>query len=138
MTQLIQPTSRHQPSGYTHGILLEPDSRLLFISGQLASNSSGAIEHKGLVEQFLLCIDNVMHVVNDVDPNASTKNIIKMTIFITDFDCYRKYKALIAVGWNARFGDYYPTISIVEVGQLIDKDAKVEIEAIATIGDQNK
>jgi enamine deaminase RidA (YjgF/YER057c/UK114 family) len=133
MFELIQPNTRHEPSGYTHGIVIPPASSLMYISGQLASDRSGKILSDDLAHQFLTCLDNVLLILKSADASAGPKAIAKLTVFITDFNAYRSTKQSIAVGWNARFGKYYPSISIVEVNELIDPDAKVEIEAVAVV-----
>jgi enamine deaminase RidA (YjgF/YER057c/UK114 family) len=129
MFELLHPKSRHVPSGYTHGVVVAPGKRTLFVSGQLASNHLGAIESDDLPTQFATCLDNVIAVVQDAGAQAA--DIAKLTIYITDFPTYRRCKQAIAVGWHARFGDYYPAIAIVDVKELIDPKARVEIEAVA-------
>ncbi len=135
MLKLIQPTSRHIPSGYTHGVLVPTNSNLLYISEQLASDQSGVIQRDSLVQQFLTCLDNVLLILQAADETAGPQAIVKLTIFITSFEDYRASKQEIAIVWNSRFGQYYPSISIIEVSELIDQTAKVEIEAVAVVSE---
>lgn len=127
--ELLHPASRHVPSGYTHGVIVAPGQRTLLVSGQLASNRQGLIESSDLATQFAKCLDNVIAVVEEAKGSAAS--IAKLTIYITDFPTYRRNKQAIAIAWHARFGDYYPAIAIVDVKELIDPAALVEIEAIA-------
>ncbi len=91
----------------------------------------GVLESDDLCTQFATCLDNVLAVAKAA--GGSAKSIAKMTIFITDFPRYREQKTAIAVAWHARFGDSFPSISIVDVKALIDPKGKVEIEAIAFV-----
>jgi enamine deaminase RidA (YjgF/YER057c/UK114 family) len=131
MFTLLHPTSRHIPSGYTHGVIVPPGCRTLFVSGQLASNRQGTIEIKDFVAQFAQCLDNVIAVVEDAQGDATS--IAKLTIYITDFAAYRRNRQALAIAWHARFGGYYPAIAIIDVKELIDPDALVEIEAVACL-----
>jgi enamine deaminase RidA (YjgF/YER057c/UK114 family) len=129
MLALLHPPGRHIPKGYTHGVIVASGYRTLFVSGQLASNRQGLIESEDFATQFAKCLDNVITVVEDA--KGSVSSIAKLTIYITDFPTYRRNKQALAIAWHARFGDYYPAIAIVEVKELIDPDALVEIEAVA-------
>ena len=138
MFELIQPETRHKPSGYTHGVMVPAASSLLYISGQLASDRNGIIQSSDLAQQFLTCLDNILLILESADAHAGPLSIAKLTVFITDFEAYRTNKQAIAIGWNSRFGQYYPSISIVEVSELIDPAAKVEIEAIAVVKEKSQ
>lgn len=130
MFELVNPPTRHNPSGYTHGVIVPPGKRMMFIAGQLSGNLVGYLESDDFVVQFAACVDNVLAVVKAA--GGSARNIAKMTIFISDFPTYRAKKTALAVAWNARFADgYYPAISIIEVGEIFDPRGKVEIEAVA-------
>ncbi len=131
MIELFQPDTRHDPSGYTHGVSVPCDSKFLFVSGQLPSDTTGKIISNHFSTQFIKCLDNVLAVVKAAGGEALS--IVKLTIFITSFDNYHHQKDAISIGWKKRFGDYYPSISIIEVNQLIDPKGQVEIEALAQI-----
>lgn len=129
MFEKINPPTRHNPSGYTHGVIVPQDKRMMFISGQLSGNIDGVLESDDLVTQFAACLDNVLKVVEAAGGTA--KNVAKMNVFITDFPTYHAKKTEIAVAWNVRFGEAYPAMTIIDVKEIFDPRGKVEIEAIA-------
>jgi enamine deaminase RidA (YjgF/YER057c/UK114 family) len=129
--ELLQPSSRHVPRGYTHGVVVPAGSRPVYVAGQLGSDERGVVVAGGLLEQFARALDNVIAVVADAGGRAG--DIASMRIFIADFADYNRNKKAIAVLWAARFGEYYPATAIVEVSGLINPAAKVEIEAVAHV-----
>jgi enamine deaminase RidA (YjgF/YER057c/UK114 family) len=131
MFEKINPPTRHNPSGYTHGVIIPAGKRMMFISGQLSGNIHGVLESEDLVTQFGACLDNVLAVVSAA--GGSAINIAKMNVFITDFPLYHAKKTEIAVAWHARFGEAFPAMTIIEVNEIFDPKGQVEIEAIAFV-----
>lgn len=131
MFEKINPPTRHNPSGYTHGVIVPEGKRMMFISGQLSGNIQGVLESDDLVTQFGACLDNVLTVVRAAGGDA--RNIAKMNVFITDFPLYHAKKREIAVAWYARFGEGFPAMTIIEVTKIFDSKGKVEIEATAFV-----
>ena len=131
MFEKVNPPTRHNPSGYTHAVIVPHGKRMMFVAGQLSGNVHGVLETDDLVSQFANCLDNVLKVVHAAGGNA--QSIAKMVVFITDFSTYHAQKTAIAVLWHARFGNSFPAMSIIEVRELFDCKGKVEIEAVAFV-----
>jgi enamine deaminase RidA (YjgF/YER057c/UK114 family) len=131
MFEMLNPPTRHNPSGYTHGVIVPEGKRMMFIAGQLSGNVEGVLESQDMVVQFSRCLDNVLKIVEAA--GGSAKNIAKMVVYITDFPLYHSKKTEIAVAWHARFGEAFPAMTIVDVKELFDSRGKVEIEAIAFV-----
>lgn len=131
MFDKVNPPTRHNPSGYTHGVIVPNGKRMMFISGQLSGNIEGVLESDDLVTQFGQCLDNVLKVVEAAGGTADS--IAKLKVFITDFPTYHAKKTEIAVLWSARFGAEYPAMTIIDVKELFDSRGKVEMEAIAYV-----
>ncbi|NTS75299.1 RidA family protein [Catenovulum sp. SM1970] len=131
MFEMLNPPTRHNPSGYTHGVIIPEGKRMMFISGQLSGNIDGVLESEDFVVQFSACLDNVLTVLEAA--GGTSKNIAKMNIYITDFPLYRSKKTELAVAWCSRFGETFPSMTIIAVQELFDPKGKVEIEAIAFV-----
>jgi 2-iminobutanoate/2-iminopropanoate deaminase len=99
---------------------------LLFISGQAAIDQSGRIVGVGdfdvQAKQAFKNLDRVLRA-----GGSSLKNVIKVTIFLTDMEHFNRIVELRGQ-W---FIPPYPADTIVEVGSLYSPDAMIEIEAIA-------
>lgn len=99
---------------------------LLFISGQTAIDSNGRIVGAGNFDvQARQAFDNLERVLRA--GGSSLRNVIKVTIFLTDMTHFDKIVELR----GQRFTAPYPADTIVEVHSLYSPDAMIEIEAIA-------
>ncbi|MPY88847.1 MAG: RidA family protein [Luteitalea sp.] len=99
---------------------------LLFISGQAAIDGEGQIVGSGdfdtQAKQVFENLDRVLR-----SGGSSLRNVIKVTIFLTDMSNFDKIVELRRKYFSAP----YPADTIVEVRSLYSKDALIEIEAIA-------
>jgi 2-iminobutanoate/2-iminopropanoate deaminase len=100
----------------------------LFISGQAAIDASGRIVGVGdfdaQAQQAFENLDRVLRA-----GGSSLKNVIKVTIFLTDMSNFDKIVELRGK-W---FTPPYPADTIVEVSSLYSPEAMIEIEAIAVV-----
>lgn len=99
---------------------------LLFISGQAAIDQSGRIVGVGDFEaQAKQAFENLDRVLRA--GGSSLRNVIKVTIFLTDMTNFDRIVKLRGQWFTAP----YPADTIVEVRSLYSPDAMIEIEAIA-------
>ena len=99
---------------------------LLFISGQTAIDSNGKIVGRGNFDvQAKQTFENLDRVLRA--GGSSLKNVIKVTIFLTDMAYFGRIVDLRRQWFTAP----YPADTIVEVSSLYSPDAMIEIEAVA-------
>ncbi|MGQ0812613.1 MAG: RidA family protein [Nitrospiraceae bacterium] len=99
---------------------------LLFISGQAAIDQSGRIVGVGDFDaQAKQAFENLDRVLRA--GGSSLRNVIKVTIFLTDMTNFDRIVELRGQWFTAP----YPADTIVEVRSLYSTDAMIEIEAIA-------
>lgn len=99
---------------------------LLFISGQAAIDQSGRIVGVGDFEaQAKQAFENLDRVLRA--GGSSLRNVIKVTIFLTDMTNFDRIVKLRGQWFTAP----YPADTIVEVRSLYSPDAMIEIDAIA-------
>jgi reactive intermediate/imine deaminase len=101
---------------------------LLFISGQAAIDTQGHIvgigDFDAQAKQAFTNLDRVLRA-----GGSSLKNVIKVTIFLTDMSYFDRIVELRGRWFTAP----YPADTIVEVSSLYSPDAMIEIEAIAVV-----
>jgi 2-iminobutanoate/2-iminopropanoate deaminase len=101
---------------------------LLFISGQAAIDAKGQIvgveDFEAQAKQAFENLDRVLQA-----GGSSLKNVIKVTIFLTDMGYFDRIVELRGRWFTAP----YPADTIVEVSSLYSPDAMIEIEAIAAV-----
>ena len=130
MKKLINPAHFPKPRGYTNGVVVQP-GRILYIAGQVAFDKEARIVSPDFATQFLAALDNVIDVVRSA--GGGSEHIVKLLAFVTDLDKYRDAQRAIGEGWRARMGAYWPAMSLVKVGGLIEPGALVEIEGTAVL-----
>ncbi len=99
---------------------------LLFISGQAAIDGEGRIvgarDFDAQARQAFENLDRALRA-----GGSSLRNVIKVTIFLTDMSYFNKIVELR----GKYFSPPYPADTIVQVNSLYSKDAMIEIEAVA-------
>jgi enamine deaminase RidA (YjgF/YER057c/UK114 family) len=85
----------------------------------------------GLAAQFEQALRNVLAVVQESGGRAN--DVVRMLVFVTDKAEYLELRPDIGDSWRRLMGRHYPTMALVEVAGLVERGAKVEIEAIAAI-----
>lgn len=129
----VRPDGWRAPQGYENGILVENGGRMLFIAGQIAWDADQNLVGEGdMTKQFVQALDNVLTVV--ADAGGHPEEIVRMTVYVTDKKAYLKSAKAIGEAWRSRIGKHYPAMALVQVADLLERGAMVEIEATAVIG----
>ena len=129
--RILNPPTLAKPSGFAHGILTT-GGRLLFLAGQPGLNAAGQVETPGdLVAQFARALANAKTVVESA--GGSLTDIVKLTIYVRDKDVYKANLHALGTTWHSFFGHYYPAVTLVEVSNLFDDNALVELDGIAVL-----
>lgn len=125
----VQPESFAKPRGYSNGVITSGPT--LYIAGQIGWNPQGVFEHKDLAGQFGQALDNVIAVVRAAGGTAAS--IAKMTVYVTDLDAYRNSLRECGQVWRDRMGKHFPAMALVGVAGLVEREALIEIEAVAVL-----
>jgi enamine deaminase RidA (YjgF/YER057c/UK114 family) len=129
--EIINPTIWARPKGYSNGIKASA-GRLVLIAGQIAWDERQRMVGRGhFAIQFDQALANVLTVLREAGGQA--EHLVKLTIFVTDKEAYRRQQQEIGQAYRRRMGKHYPAMSLVEVKSLLEDDALVEIEAMAVI-----
>ena len=131
MNRIINPKSLVVPSGYSHGV--ESDGkRTIYLAGQVAFDAQGKIVGADdIVKQFDQALSNLQETLRAA--NAEMTDIVKLLIFVKDKNYYQKHLKEIGMVYRNYFGKYFPAMSLVEVSNLFEEDALIEIEGIAVV-----
>lgn len=128
--RIINPEALGQPIGYNNGLLFNGGS-LLFIAGQIGWDKERRIVSDDFADQFAQALENVLTVVREA--GGSPENIARLLIFVADKDEYASRLRDVGSAYRQLMGKHFPAITLVEVSNLLERLAKVEIEAIAVI-----
>lgn len=127
--QFINPTHLPPPRGYNHGVLCS-GGRILFLAGQDASDENGRIVAPGdVIRQYEQVLYNLQAVVQEA--GGAMTDIVKLTIFVKARDDYVSKLPELGRIHKKYFGDYYPTMALLEVTGFFQKENLIELEGFA-------
>ena len=123
------PPGWPRPKGYSHAMAAR--GRIVFTAGVVGWNAQQQFEERTLAGQFAQTLRNILAIL-ECD-GASAKMIARMTCYVTSIDEYLASAKEIGAAWKEIIGPHYPAMALVEVVRLVEREAKVEIEATAVI-----
>lgn len=126
----IQPESLAPGRGYSNGLLHEP-GRLLFVAGQIGWDREGRVVSEDFVAQFARALENVVAVVREAGGEPS--HVGRLTFYVTDKQRYLADLRGVGAAYREHMGRHYPAMTLVEVSDLLEEGALVEIEATAVL-----
>lgn len=127
----INPRSLGAPSGYAHGRLAPAGAQWLSIAGQIGWDASQRLVGPTLVEQFGQALRNVATVLRAA--KGQSEDLMRMTIYVVDKKEYLAQRGALGAEYRAVFGKIFPAMALVEVSDLLEPGALVEISADACI-----
>jgi len=131
--EILQPPDWLPPRGYSNGIMTEVavGSRIIFVGGQVAWNAQQQFESDDLAEQVGQTLRNIVAILKE--GGAGPQHITRMTWYVCDKKEY--VGALREIGKHYRevIGRHFPAMTAVEVADLVEDRAKVEIEVTAVV-----
>ncbi len=129
----LQPPDWLAPRGYANGILTEMTvgSRLVFVGGQIGWNGQQQFESDDFAEQVRQALDNIVAIL--AEGGARPEHIVRMTWYVTDKQEYVAAYPAIGKHYRELIGRHFPAMTAVEVADLVEDRAKVEIEVTAVV-----
>ena len=126
----ISPASLAPGRGYSNG-LLAPPGRMLFVAGQVAWDADARIVSDDFATQFAKALENVVAVVREA--GGEPKDVGQLTIYVKDKQSYLGAVAAVGAAYRAHMGKHFPAMALVEVKDLLDPGAQVEIQVTVVI-----
>lgn len=97
---------------------------LIFISGQIGIDNTGAVVPGGVGEQTRASLQGIQDILESM--GAAMADVVQTRVFLTDFNGYDDYNRV----YREYFSSPFPTRSTVGAPQLA-LGAEIEIEAVA-------
>lgn len=131
--KILQPPDWMAPRGYSNGVLTEMQvgSKLVFVGGQVGWNGQQQFETDDLAEQVRQTLSNIVAIL--AEGGAKPEHIVRMTWYVTDKDEYVAAYPAIGKHYREFIGRHFPAMTAVEVADLVEDRAKVEIEVTAVV-----
>ena len=129
--KVIQPEGWLAPKGYANGI--EARGRQIYVGGQIGWNANCQFETDDLVLQIKQALQNCVDVVRAA--GGGPEHIVRMTWYLEDKKEYVARLKEIGAVYRETMGRNYPAMSAIQIADLVEDEAKVEIEVTAVIAD---
>ena len=129
MNKVLQPGSWKSPKGYSNGIAAEGTQ--IFVAGQIGWTADEQIVSGGFVPQTKQALENIVAVL--AEAGAKPEHVVRMTWYITDKQEYLAVQKELGAVYKEIIGPNYPAMTLVQVADLLEEGAKVEIEVTAVL-----
>ncbi len=127
--EFLQPDNWAPAKGYANGVVAE--GKLVVLGGQIGWNAQQEFESEEYIDQFRQTLENIKTLLKEA--GAGPEHLVRLTWFITDRDAYLGSQKEMGAAYRDVIGRHYPPMSVVQVVQLVESQAKIEIEATAVI-----
>ena len=128
--RIVRAPGLADPSGYAHAVVAGPGT-LVYLGGQTAQGSDGAIRGRTIVEQFDVAAGNVVAAL--AAAGGQPEHLVYMTVYVTDVAEYRASLRDLGTVYRRQLGHHYPAMALVGVSALFDDAAKIELVGAAVI-----
>lgn len=127
---VLQPPDWPAPKGYANGMMGR--GRTVLIGGQVGWDAQGRFV-PDFVAQAEQALRNILAVLREA--GGEPQHIGRLTWYVTDIGEYRDSLRALGPAYRAVMGRHFPAMTLVQVGALVEPEARVEIEATALIPD---
>jgi 2-iminobutanoate/2-iminopropanoate deaminase len=123
----LQRIHHERDRGFSTAVIvpLGPKS-LVFVSGEVGRDASGAVVPGGIEAEARQCFANIKHALERA--GATPKDVVRITAYLKDLGDYAGYAKVRA----ETFGTDWPASATVGVADLL-LGAKLEVDAVAAI-----
>ncbi len=129
MHQLLHPSNWKPAVGYANGVLAE--GRAIYLGGQIGWTGDQVFETENFVGQAEQALRNIVEILAEV--GAGPEHIVRLNWFVLDKTEYLGGLKELGGAYRRVMGRHFPAMTLVQVGALVEDEARVEIEATAVL-----
>lgn len=126
---LLHPRNWKAAAGYANGILA--DGQLVFVGGQIGWEADQVFRSHDFVGQVEQTLSNIIAVLAEAE--AGPQHVTRLTWYVKDKHTYLDNLKGIGLAYRNTMGRNFPAMTLVQVADLVEDEALVEIEATAVI-----
>ena len=126
--QVLQPSGWPVPKGYANGMAAE--GRIVVTGGVIGWDAEERLA-EGFVAQVRQTLSNIAAIL--AEAGAQPEHLVRLTWYVVDMEEYLTNLKELGKVYRTIFGAHYPAMALVQVVRLVEKAARVEIEATAVI-----
>ena len=124
----LQPPGWRQPRGYANGMAAA--GRLVVTGGVVGWDEQGRFA-QGFAAQARKTFENIRAIL--AEGGAEPRHLVRLTWYVVSLDEYRASLKELGRAYREVFGPHFPAMAVVQVVGLVEREARLEIEATAII-----
>jgi enamine deaminase RidA (YjgF/YER057c/UK114 family) len=125
----LHPRDWKPAKGFSNGVVAE--GRMIFLAGQVGWNAEQKFESKDFVAQARQALANIVTLVAEAGGRA--EHITRLTWFVLDKQEYLSHLRELGEVYHSVIGKHFPAMTLIQVGALVEDEARLEIEATAIV-----
>ena len=126
--QVLQPSGWPMPKGYANG--MAADGRIIVTGGVIGWDTDECLAD-GFVAQVRQTLAKIKAILEA--GGARPEHLVRLTWYVVDIEEYLANLKALGQIYREAFGTHYPAMALVQVVRLVEKAARVEIEATAVV-----
>ena len=126
---ILNPAAWKRPKGYANGIAATGTQ--IFVAGQIGWTADETFETDDFAGQVRQALQNIVTVL--AEGGAAPKHMTRMTWYVVNKQEYMAAARDVGKAYRDVMGDSYPAMTLVQVADLLEDRAKVEIEVTAVV-----
>jgi len=131
MWNVLQPAHWANPKGYSNGI--ETRGRQIFLAGMVGWNSDCQFLSDDFIAQCRQALQNIVDTLACAD--AKREHVVRLIWYVKDKKEYLARQSELGKTYQEIMGKHYPVMTLIQVSDLLEDRARVEIEATAVVPD---
>lgn len=121
---VFTPIKWESMMGYARGVRVD---NLIFISGTVAADSTGAVVGRTITEQTEYILQKIRAALQEL--GGDLKNVVRIDTFLVDFSHFDAYAKV----HHKYFAEVPPVNTTVQCARLVNTDFLIEIAAMAVV-----
>jgi len=126
---VLSPPTWARPKGYANGIMAE--GRMIFLAGLIGWDGNEKFHSDDMMGQMSQIFSNICALLKEA--GAGPEHMVRMTWYVTDMEAYRNNLSEIGTLYRSILGKNFPVMTCVGVSNLVERQAKIEIEVTAIL-----
>jgi enamine deaminase RidA (YjgF/YER057c/UK114 family) len=124
----LHPRHWPVPKGYSNGMMGE--GRIIVTGGVIGWDETEQLAD-GFVAQARTIFENIRAIL--AEGGAEPRHLARLTWYVVDIEEYLANLRELGRAYRDVFGAHYPAMALVQVVRLVEKEARLEVEATAIV-----
>ena len=125
---VLQPKGWRTPKGYANGMMAQGH---ILVTGGVVGWDETETFPDGFVAQVRQTLLNIRAIL--AEGGAGPEHLVRLTWYVVDIEEYLANLRELGRAYREVLGAHYPAMALVQVVRLVERAARVEIEATAVV-----